>query len=107
MSGQHGIGGTFHEPLIIANYHVATNPELVPDCSCNYFLAGTFGGYTYYRRADGLRELWRFHAPVWYITALHGEFSGPCWVRNSTNILGNYTPMVGAVGIATVSAGPH
>jgi hypothetical protein len=107
MGGQHGIGGTYHEPPPVADYNVATNPELDPDCSCNYFLAGTHDGKPYYRREDGLFYLWYYQMwPIWIISTEISAEPSDFW-GNETSILGDYGPFGSCRGIATVSAGPH
>jgi len=108
MGGQHGIGGTYQEPITapVADYNVTGNPN--PDCKCNYFLAGTYGGKPYYRRVDGLWFIWFFSSARWAISAVVGTLTlGWAKVINPTIITGDYPGSGGASGTAIVSTGPH
>jgi len=105
----HGKGksATYYEkpPVPIADYHVTGT--LTPDATCNYWYAGIYNGKPYYRRADGAWFIWWGIAPLWYLTEVVGDTTGPAWRRADPEIIGAYVPYEGAIGIATVSAGPH
>jgi hypothetical protein len=109
--GRHVTGSSYPTPAApapVADYNVATNPALNPDCSCNYFLAGTHGAKPYYRRADGAWFIWWYQLGYSYvITALLGVLGSGGWSQQNIVIPGNYAPYGTANGTATVSAGPH
>lgn len=108
---QHKCKGTYHKPPPVADYNVTTNPELSPDCSCNYFYAGTYNGQPYYRRADGLFFIWWDEEDKqWTINAEVGNIYLPEWVRGDQydrEIMGEYWNQQGTTGHPIVSIGPH
>jgi hypothetical protein len=107
MGGQHGISGTYHEPLPpVADYNVTGS--LNPDLTCNYFFWDIESGKNRYLRQDEKAELfWEPTQDSWQIHPLPYDSEGPHWQRNDPNIVGEYLPQLSAAGIATVSAGPH
>jgi hypothetical protein len=108
--GRHVTGGSAPaaaEPTPVADYNVATNPELNPDCSCNYFYAGTYEGKPYYRREDGAYFICWSESEAYWNLINDMIFPVHVWRRYDSNILGEYQPVPGTFGIAVVSAGPH
>lgn len=93
-------------PPPVADYNVSG--VLVPDCSCNYFLAGIYGASPYYRRGDGLYYLWKhLESSLWHITTVLGVISQPIWIGEFDIISSHYMPVPPTLGVASVSAGPH
>lgn len=85
------------------NADYSINGELTPDATGNYFKAGEYGGKSYYRRSDGAWFIW-WQVSDWYISdALGGGVEPKRWIRNDSNIVGDYEPRAGAVGTAAVS----
>lgn len=86
---------------------------LTPDSTCNYFLAGTYGGKNYYQRTDSNYFIWYYEpSGCGYISAELGNPSTPHWYRNWIPIRdlppeGAWAPENGASGTAYVSAGGH
>ena len=98
-------GGNFKGKKRIADYNVAVNPELNPDCSGNYFTAGTHDSQPYYRRADGAWFLWWYlDAGYWHISTEAGVVGSYYWFRGPA-ITGNYSPGGSTIGTATVAVG--
>lgn len=89
----------------VADYNVTGT--LIPDSTCNYFYAGEYDGYHYYRRVDGLWFIWH-DIDRWVITDELGNHDRPFWATNEDfPITGPYEPQNEAEGISTVSMGPH
>lgn len=112
MGGHKTISGSSYPtpaapvPPPVADYHVSGT--LTPDATCNYFLAGIYNGQPYYRRADGAWFIWWYtSANYWIISPELGETPITGYWYKAPTITGDYTPVPAAVGIATVSAGPH
>lgn len=90
----------------LADYNVTGT--LTPDATCNYFLAGTYNGKPYYRRADGAYFIWwNVLNDTWFISSILGEYNPPYWFHDTELIVGIYEPGDETFGIATVSLGPH
>jgi hypothetical protein len=109
MGGQHGIGGTYREPIpqpVTADYHV--EGTLNPDSTCNYDISGIHDGENYLRRKDGAWFVWySILYEAWFITHSLGELSAPSWSKETFGMEGDYFPGAGATGIATLSPGVH
>ena len=107
MGHGRGKSATSYEkaPVAVADYNVTG--ELTPDATCNYFLAGTYNGKPYYRRADGAWFIWWDSGPSYWIISTSVDVYDPAYWFRSLTILGNYSAAGTATGIATVSAGPH
>jgi hypothetical protein len=108
--GRHVSGSSYptpEAPAPVADYNVKTNPELNPDCSCNYFAAGTYNGKSYYRRGDGGWFIWwdGIHEN-WTISTMLGIMI-PAWRSPKEQIIDIYDPYGGYAGDAIVYAGPH
>lgn len=78
---------------------------LVPDSSGSYFYAGSFGGVSYARRADGAWFLWWDGVQSWNITSILGGACEFIWERESPDIEGLYIGAFPATGDATVRIG--
>lgn len=79
---------------------------LVPDSTGSYNVAGMFGGKNYYRRKDGAWFIWWQGPAAWIISedlGVPGVFS---WSRIDPSEEGDYNPIGGAAGIATVTLFP-
>jgi len=93
-------------PPPVADYNVTET--ITPNANCNYFLAGVYGGKSYYRRVDGIYFIWWSTGAVgWVISVNPSSLFGPYWVRYSPDIVGIYENRNGAEELARVSAGPH
>jgi hypothetical protein len=108
--GRHVTGSSYEAPAApapVADYNVATNPALSPDCSCNYFYFDEYDGRPSYRRGDGLYFIYYDAAQEGIFITANRPATFIYWSSDTGNIIGNYTPRLGAIGIAVVSAGPH
>jgi hypothetical protein len=81
--------------------------EVEPDCTGNYFLAGTFGGQPWYLHSSGNYSIWFVEGlDFWCISNAPGEYDFS-WSGSGIDILGQYQPdPPNASGIATVASGP-
>lgn len=93
----------------VADYNVAVNPELVPDCSGNYFIMSTYNEKPCYRRADGEFFLYFLTSSnSWWISKILGYEGGTAWEgQQAEQIEGIYLAEEGFEGNATVAAGPQ
>jgi hypothetical protein len=105
MGGQHGIGGTYHEPILILtpDYHVTGNPD--PNANGNYFFYDTYNGQPSYKRIDGLFFIWWNDDPAaWIISINRPEIASNSWDRfGLENIEGEYDPGINVSGIPIVT----
>lgn len=92
-------------PPPVADYHVTGT--LTPNAVGDYFYAGLLNTLPYYRRADGLYFIWAMTPEGdWLINNEVNNFLPPCFRRFGGNLVGVYTPILGAIGTATVITGP-
>jgi hypothetical protein len=87
-----------YRTVTIDGYIIAVNPELIPDCSGNYFYAGEYEGEPYCRRVDGAYFIWG-DGVYWYISEILGELSGLFWRRTYPSIVGEYIS-VGSIWVS-------
>lgn len=100
------VGSYKAAPVPVADYNVTGDPT--PDCKCNYFLAGTYGGKPYYRRDDGAYFIWwRIEGGIWYIGPTLGAQGPWTWYHTDENIEGIYYPEPPYTGNPVVASGPH
>lgn len=106
---QHGIGGTYHEPIPqkVADYNVSGS--ITPNATCNYYLTGTYNENPYYARADQQFFIWYRNISQRYtITRVLGVTGTESWLNPILNtVIGTYAPLGYADGNAIVAAGPH
>lgn len=111
--GRHVTGSSYPTPTPtppIADYNVTLEPPPVPDCTCNYFAAGTHEGKPYYRRADGLWYLfWNVAMERWLIWTEIGDPGIFYYWQQAPNEspVGMYIGGGGSEGFPILSAGPH
>ncbi len=77
--------------------------ELTPDATGTYLPIGPWNDKPAYELASNGWYIWWDGVDAWMITATLGVVAGPIWDRTDPNIVGNYVPLGGAVGIATVT----
>jgi hypothetical protein len=82
---------------------VTITGTLSPDCTGNYYVNGSYGGYAKYTRADEAYELWQTSATQYVISTAAGDPSVHSWVKNSAGITGSYAAWLSATGTATVA----
>lgn len=104
------VSNKFYAPALIVGgllpiYNVTG--ELAPDATCNYNWAGAFNGKAFYRRADGAYHIWWDGVSAWYISVVLGTPGTGHWKRVNANIVGAYTAVAPATGVATVAGGVH
>lgn len=95
----------FVAPNINADYNVTG--DLTPDAKCNYDEAGVYDEHKFYARKDGAWFIW-WDGMWWTITNEVGVSGGIEWRGVPFgDIVGDYEPLGGASGVATVAAGSH
>ena len=98
-------------PAPIADLHIVFIPypaELIPDCSGNYFSAGTYNGRTYYRRTDDAFFIWWYSTMSWYIlSTVLGNPNPPNWNSVGDHLLSEYDPSSPYEGYPVVELGPQ
>jgi hypothetical protein len=88
----------------VADYKVTG--ELTPDAAGDYWYAGEWDGYHYYRRGNDVYYIYELEYGCYRISPILGGENIPAFSNMYSGILGEYQPIVGAEGIATVSAIP-
>jgi len=81
------------------------------DATGFYDEAGVHNGQPYYERTDGAWFIWYLYYPFppahkWVISTLLGDFTTAKYQKSTANfepVTGDYTPMGGATGTATVA----
>jgi hypothetical protein len=90
---------------LVPDYNVTG--DVTPDCTCNYYYAGTYNNHPFYKRHDSVWYIWNAaDGNTWFISAGPGIVHFPHWLRSSPDIVGSYVP-IGVSGVATVSPGGH
>ena len=94
-------GGYKSDPEFRDSYDVSGS--LTPDATGLFELSGGSGGKPAFERTDEAYFLWfDITVPCWYISESFFDIT-PAWQKLSTEILGEYAPINGAIGTATVS----
>jgi len=76
---------------------------LFPDATGTYEDAGEHNGKRYYQRTPNGWFLWWSLAGTWRISYLLGGGGDKFWERADPNIEGEYLPIIGVTGTATVT----
>ncbi len=76
---------------------------LSPDVTGDYLPDGIYNGKMSYSHAVGVFFIWWNGIATWYISGIKGGMPGPHWCRTAPTIEGQYGPLGGATGIATVT----
>lgn len=79
--------------------------DITLNVTCTYFKAGTHSGKPYYRSQDGVWFIWWWYDGWWYIGTEVGRETPYTWWKFGPEIEGDYAPLYGATGTATVSVG--
>jgi len=91
-------------PLVTDPTTYNVTGALTPDVTGAYNLHGTYFGVPYYKLDAQEWYLWSPFPGRWIIGATVGELGDPYWMRMvSPPLIGDYQPMLTALGVATVS----
>lgn len=77
--------------------------SLSPNTTGYYNLTGTYNNKSYYRRGVDFWFIWWNDIDRWYISATLGAVGGAGWQHIYRDVDGEYTPLGGASGTATVN----
>ena len=102
-------GDDYDCKLTIAPSLLTVTGTLDPDITGNYIVGGTYNGRNYYVNTDASRHIWwDSHDSLWAITVALGRYVTDMsqWyseIREDAPVAGEFTPDVGATGMATVA----
>ena len=86
-------------------YHI--EGTLTPDVTGNFTPESEYEDKPSYVNADRTYYIWYTGADEWVISDEVGQATTAYWINETPNIIGEYNPRFGAVGVASVFAGPE